>query len=73
VLRGLLRTEEGPLYLRRVLAGDDSGPTVSREPLWWPPSKVASRRLAGHLARHDVETHSRRRLPSGAFSLTAIL
>jgi sulfide:quinone oxidoreductase len=54
VLRGLLHTAEGPLYLRRALAADDGGATVSDEPLWWPPSKVASRRLAAHLARLDV-------------------
>jgi len=54
VLRGLLRTPEDALYLRRALAADDGGATVSNEPLWWPPSKVASRRLAAHLARLDA-------------------
>jgi sulfide:quinone oxidoreductase len=54
VLRGLLRTAEGPLYLRRALAADDGGATVSNEPLWWPPSKVASRRLAARLAQLDA-------------------
>jgi sulfide:quinone oxidoreductase len=72
VLRGLLRTATGPLYLRRALAGDRTAPTVSSEPLWWPPSKVASRRLAAHLARLDVEASAGRRLPSGGFALTAI-
>jgi sulfide:quinone oxidoreductase len=72
VLRGLLRTTTGPLYLRRALAAEDGGVTVSRDPLWWPPSKVASRRLAAHLARLDVAADSARRLPSGGFALTAI-
>jgi sulfide:quinone oxidoreductase len=72
VLRGLLRTATGPLYLRRSLVADDGGTTVSREPLWWPPSKVASRRLASHLARLDVETAGTQRLPGGGFALTAI-
>jgi sulfide:quinone oxidoreductase len=71
VLRGLLRTATGPLYLRRSLVADDGGTTVSREPLWWPPSKVASRRLAGHLGRLDVEATAQR-LPSGGFALTAL-
>jgi sulfide:quinone oxidoreductase len=71
VLRGLLRTVNGPLYLRRALGADDGGVTVSGEPLWWPPSKVASRRLAAHLARVDVELAAARRLPSGGFALTA--
>jgi sulfide:quinone oxidoreductase len=72
VLRGLLRTADGPLYLRRALSADDGGATVSGEPLWWPPSKVASRRLAAHLARLDVEAGAARRLPSGGFALTAV-
>jgi sulfide:quinone oxidoreductase len=72
VLRGLLRTASGPLYLRRSLLADDGGTTVSREPLWWPPSKVASRRLASHLARLDVEAASAQRLPSGGFALTTV-
>ena len=72
VLRGLLRTAEGPLYLRRSLSVDDGAVTVSREPLWWPPSKVASRRLAAHLARLDVASDSGRRRPSGTVNLAAL-
>jgi sulfide:quinone oxidoreductase len=72
VLRGMLRTAEGPLYLRRPLAGDDGGVTVSNEPLWWPPSKVASRRVATHLARLDVAVDAGRRLPSGGVALAAL-
>jgi sulfide:quinone oxidoreductase len=72
VLRGLLRTESGPLYLRRSLVGQDSGPTVSAEPLWWPPSKVASRRLTAHLARHDIKRAAApRRLATGGLLLSA--
>jgi sulfide:quinone oxidoreductase len=71
VLRGLLRTAQGPLYLRRALGADDGGVTASGEPLWWPPSKVASRRLAAHLARVDVEVNVSRRLPTGGYALTA--
>ena len=72
VLRGLLRTASGPLYLRRSLVTDDGGTTASPEPLWWPPSKVASRRLSSHLGRLDVEAASAQRLPSGGLALTAI-
>jgi sulfide:quinone oxidoreductase len=72
VLRGLLHTAEGPLYLRRALAGDDGAVTVSNEPLWWPPSKVASRRLAGHLARLDAAVDAGQRLSSGGFDLAAL-
>ena len=72
ILRGLLRTANGPLYLRRALDADDDGVTVAGEPLWWPPSKVASRRLSTQLARLDAEATAGRRLPSGGFALTAI-
>jgi sulfide:quinone oxidoreductase len=72
VLRGLLRTASGPLYLRRALDSDDGGVTVAGEPLWWPPSKVASRRLSTQLARIDAEATSGRRLPTGGFVLTSV-
>jgi sulfide:quinone oxidoreductase len=55
VLRGLLRTAEGPRYLRAELADVEATSTISVEPLWWPPSKISSRWLASHLARLDVE------------------
>jgi sulfide:quinone oxidoreductase len=53
VLRGLLRTADGPLYLRAELGDVDGTSTVSRAPLWWPPSKIASRRLSPFLADLD--------------------
>jgi len=72
VLRGLLRTADGPLYLRRALTADDGSATVASEPLWWPPSKVASRRLSAHLGRLDLALSTARPLSSGGFALTAI-
>jgi sulfide:quinone oxidoreductase len=54
VLRGLLPTEHGPRYLRAELADPEGTSTISREPLWWPPSKIASRWLAPHLARVEA-------------------
>ncbi len=51
VLRGLLRTPRGPRYLRS--SQDEC--LVSEEPLWWPPTKVASRWLAPWLAARAVE------------------
>ena len=47
VLRALLLTGGDPLYLRAELPGPA---TVSREPLWSPPEKVAGRHLAAFLA-----------------------
>ncbi len=46
VLRGLLLTRRGPRYLRAELDDRDATSAISEEPLWWPPSKVASRWLA---------------------------
>jgi sulfide:quinone oxidoreductase len=72
VLRGLLRTLDGPLYLRRALTGPQTGPSVSPEPLWWPPSKVASKRLALHLARVDLLSTQARRLSTGGLAHSAV-
>lgn len=54
VLRGLLRTGGGQRYLRAELDDPDGTSTVSEQPLWWPPSKIASRWLSPYLAR--IET-----------------
>jgi sulfide:quinone oxidoreductase len=51
VLRGVLLTGGVPRYLRADIsggAGDDS--IISREPLWWPPNKLAGRYLAPYLS-----------------------
>jgi sulfide:quinone oxidoreductase len=58
VLRGLLITKQGPRYLRAELDDVDCTSTMSAEPLWWPPSKIASRWLGPHLARLEVEHQS---------------
>jgi sulfide:quinone oxidoreductase len=53
VLRAALLDGEGTLYLcsRPVVGGFET--QVSREPLWWPPSKIAGGRLPAHLAEHE--------------------
>lgn len=52
VLRAMLATPEGPLFLRRDT--DQADGEVSPEALWWPPVKVAAPHLASYLAdRHD--------------------
>jgi sulfide:quinone oxidoreductase len=51
VLRGLLLTGAGPSYLRAEITGGQGETSVAdSEPLWWPPSKIAGRYLAPHLA-----------------------
>jgi sulfide:quinone oxidoreductase len=55
VLRGLLLTGATPEFMRaEVSGGEDQPPSMSKQALWWPPSKIAGRRLAPYLARrHD--------------------
>ena len=51
VLRAMLSLDRGPVYIRAEQNGDGRvHSTVSQEPLWWPPSKVASRWLVPWLA-----------------------
>jgi len=71
VLRGLLRTVDGPRYLRAEPPGGATSAHVSDGPLWWPASKVAARWLTPWLAIRDVADHARpapRRLPTGGLS-----
>jgi sulfide:quinone oxidoreductase len=55
VLRGLLLTGGEPRYLRNMPhGGHGDTSTVTSEPLWWPPSKIAGRYLAPFLARRGA-------------------
>ena len=63
VLRGLLRTSAGPRYLRAELADPEGTSTISEQPLWWPPSKIASRSLAPYLARLEAARRHGSRAP----------
>jgi sulfide:quinone oxidoreductase len=56
VLRGLLRTADGPRYLRAELDDPDATSAISREPLWRPPSRIASLWLSPELERLDAGT-----------------
>jgi hypothetical protein len=73
-LRALLRTENGPRYLRAEPPGGDGECLVSDQCLWWPPSKVASRWLTPWLAARDTSTSSAppRVLPTGGISRGSI-
>jgi len=55
VLRGMLLTGATPRYMRaEVSGGRGEDWRVSDHALWWPPSKIAGKRLAPYLAlRHD--------------------
>jgi sulfide:quinone oxidoreductase len=64
VLRGMLLTERWARFLRRDAsgsAGDDS--SVAGRALWWPPTKIAGRELAGYLETLDEELGTVRGLP----------
>ena len=49
VLRGRLITGEGDVFLRNEAAGGAGEGSAGRDPLWWPPTKVAARRLSPYL------------------------
>jgi hypothetical protein len=49
VLRGLLLAGTRTRYLRHEPGGESE---VSRELLWWPPTKIAGRYLSPYLAAH---------------------
>jgi sulfide:quinone oxidoreductase len=55
VLRGVLLTERDPRFMRAELADPDGTCTFSAQPLWWPPTKIASRWLSPYLARLEAE------------------
>ncbi len=50
VLRGALVTGGVPRYLRSAVGERDHASAAGAAPLWWPPSKIAGRFLAPHLA-----------------------
>jgi sulfide:quinone oxidoreductase len=71
VLRGLLRTVDGPRYLRAEPPGEPTSAEVSDECLWWPASKVTARWLTPWLAARDVQRRpppTVRKLPTGGIS-----
>ena len=56
VLRGILLTGSTPRYMRAELSGGrGEDRRVSDHALWWPPSKIAGKRLAPYLALRHTE------------------
>jgi sulfide:quinone oxidoreductase len=56
VLRGMLLTGSAPRYMRaEVSGGRGEDWRVSDHALWWPPSKIAGKRLAPYLALRGTE------------------
>ena len=53
VLRAALLDGQGTLYLRSTPVVGGFATEVSREPLWWPPSKIAGGRLPSYLAERE--------------------
>ena len=54
VLRGLLLTERWARFLRHDTTAPDASDVAGRA-LWWPPTKIAGRELAGYLEGLDEE------------------
>jgi len=53
VLRGQLLVGDGARFMHHVRAGGAGDGEVADHTLWWPPGKVAGRRLAPYLAERD--------------------
>jgi sulfide:quinone oxidoreductase len=53
VLRGMLLTERWARFLRRETIGGTAD--AADRALWWPPTKIAGRALAGYLADLDAK------------------
>jgi sulfide:quinone oxidoreductase len=49
-LRAALLTGSAPRFLRATVADREATSTAGRNVLWWPPGKIAARRLAPYLA-----------------------
>jgi sulfide:quinone oxidoreductase len=63
VLRGMLLTERWTRFLRRDAAGHGDHADVAGRALWWPPTKIAGRELAGYLETLDEQLGRVRGLP----------
>jgi len=61
VLRGMLLTESWARFLRRQ--GDEPTSDVAGRALWWPPTKIAGRELAGYLEALDERAGVRVGIP----------
>jgi sulfide:quinone oxidoreductase len=56
VLRGMLLTGDTPRYMRaEVSGGRGEDWDVAEHALWWPPSKIAGKRLSPYLGVHHAE------------------
>jgi sulfide:quinone oxidoreductase len=66
-LRGLLLTGRAPRYLRAevIRNREQPVPPAGRGEIWWPPAKIAGRRLGPLLARHGTAGGT----PPGAVAL----
>src|SRR3954468_18559275 len=66
VLRGRLLTGRSERFMHHVAGGGGGEGTVADHALWWPPGKVAGRRLAPYLAERDGIAAGPRSGPEGA-------
>ena len=55
ILRGVLFTGAAPRYLRAEVGRRSATSAEGAAPLWWPPAKVAGRRLAPYLAKRGMD------------------
>jgi len=61
VVRGMLLTDDKPLYLvARLAAGQEPSSEVSDRPSWSPPVKIAAKYLARYLDERDRDSTAHR-------------
>jgi sulfide:quinone oxidoreductase len=57
VIRGILLTDDKPLYMvARLAAGQEPSSEVSHQPSWSPPAKIAAKYLAPYLEQRDRDS-----------------
>jgi sulfide:quinone oxidoreductase len=71
VLRGKLMTAGRDVYLRTDIAGGGGEGRAGMRPLWWPPGKIAARRLAPYLVGAE-QAEQMQRADSTEFAISGM-
>jgi len=70
VIRGMLLTGRAPTWLRASIADGRAADSVTAgNALWWPPSKIAGKRLAPALGAADADADAAAEHSEGGLSV----